>query len=141
LDRSRAGRIQNCRRSATAAFHHHAGPAQGPHRDQAKTATIETMSSLRITAGILLFTMVSPIIAAPTEKTISVLLRWRAVEFASGYVVEIRDAQGRRVLRQDVTERELRVTLPPALYEHRVATRNRFGVVAAWSEWGPLDLR
>ncbi len=68
-------------------------------------------------------------------------LRWKAVEGAAGYAVEIRDDSEKLVLEKRVDAAEYYFSLPPGKYRVRIGAVNRFQQVVSWSDWSSLVIK
>jgi hypothetical protein len=60
---------------------------------------------------------------------------WEAVQYAKGYLVQIRNLEGKTVLERKTDSNELTFFVPPGEYELRVGAVSIFDRVESWSEW------
>jgi len=68
-------------------------------------------------------------------------LEWKAVEGAGGYRVEIQSSDGRPIFDRELQTTRIEFTLPPGSYRKRIGAIDRFGKIAAWSDWSPLFIK
>ncbi|MBE7438929.1 MAG: hypothetical protein HS115_10780 [Spirochaetales bacterium] len=68
-------------------------------------------------------------------------LEWKAVEGAGGYRVEIQSSDGRPIFDRELEATRIEFTLPPGSYRKRIGAIDRFGKIAAWSDWSPLFIK
>ncbi len=66
---------------------------------------------------------------------------WPGSPDAVGYVVEIRDRDGRVVLRERTRRSRVEFRLAPGAYEYRISILNKFRKPGPWSPWAPLLVR
>ncbi|EMM88352.1 hypothetical protein LEP1GSC039_3175 [Leptospira santarosai str. 2000027870] len=66
-------------------------------------------------------------------------LEWKPVPEAGGYLVEIKDANG-RITREKTKASRFEVNLPPGVYEHRIGVFNKFGRLTVFSEWASFEV-
>jgi hypothetical protein len=69
-----------------------------------------------------------------------VKIRWSEVEGSNGYIVRIRNYQG-RIQENQVKNNEFQTELSPGVYYLQVAGKNRFGKPGLFSEWKALEVR
>lgn len=74
----------------------------------------------------------------PDSKAGELYFDWDAVPDASGYTVQVKDADDNTVIDQRVTDHRFDFVLPPGNYQQRVGALNRFGKMSAWSDWQPF---
>ncbi|EQA38028.1 hypothetical protein LEP1GSC047_4330 [Leptospira inadai serovar Lyme str. 10] len=73
------------------------------------------------------------------DKEDGVKLEWKAIPDSGGYLVEIKDSNG-RITREKTTATQIIVDLKPGTYEHRIGVLNRYGRVSIFSSWIPFDV-
>lgn len=66
-------------------------------------------------------------------------LEWKPVPEAGGYLVEIKDTNG-RITREKTKASRFEVNLPPGVYEHRIGVFNKFGRLTVFSEWASFEV-
>lgn len=98
------------------------------------------MHILRRLALAALLTGLLPAALAAQQKDLP-FVEWRPVQGAAGYLVQVRDAQGKVLVEQRVVTNRLDLDLPPGKYQQRIAVINKFQKPAAYSDWTNLELR
>ncbi|EQA43498.1 hypothetical protein LEP1GSC050_1601 [Leptospira broomii serovar Hurstbridge str. 5399] len=73
------------------------------------------------------------------DKDDGVKLEWKAIPDSGGYLVEIKDSNG-RIIREKTSATQIIVDLKPGTYEHRIGVLNRYGRVSIFSSWIPFDV-
>ncbi|EPG75484.1 hypothetical protein LEP1GSC058_2083 [Leptospira fainei serovar Hurstbridge str. BUT 6] len=73
------------------------------------------------------------------DKEDGVKLEWKAIPDSGGYLVEIKDSNG-RITREKTSATQITVDLKPGTYEHRIGVLNRYGRVSIFSSWIPFDV-
>lgn len=77
--------------------------------------------------------------ARPDDSQLN--LSWKNVPGARGYIVQIRDVGGKKVLDRKTQASEIEFRLPPGDYTVRMAAVNKFNKPSAWSEWQDIRIR
>lgn len=68
-------------------------------------------------------------------------IRWEEVPGAIGYIVEIRNMEGRTIDNKRIsTNYYLLDKIQPGIYEHRIGIINKFGKVDVFSEWVKFEI-
>lgn len=77
--------------------------------------------------------------APPTGPVL--YIEWTANKSAQGYLVQIKNPQGKVVLEKNAKTNRLDFQLPPGQYAQRVGILNKFRKVARWGAWKPFLIR
>ncbi|MCC5814218.1 MAG: hypothetical protein JJT78_05630 [Leptospira sp.] len=69
-----------------------------------------------------------------------ILIQWREVPYASGYIIQVRNDQKQNLIDQKTSKNSLGVKLKPGNYEQRIGVINKFGRLERFSEWNKLNI-
>ncbi|MDA3899922.1 MAG: hypothetical protein PF637_05315 [Spirochaetes bacterium] len=69
------------------------------------------------------------------------LMTWDAVPGARGYLVQIKDAEGKILISEERKEPNYRISLPSGRYQYRVTALNVAGQPNTSSEWSDFEIR
>lgn len=94
------------------------------------------ISIFSLVAAVCLF---SPASSSAKDAEEGAKLEWSSIPDANGYLVEIKDTNG-RITRQKTNATQIFVDLKPGTYEHRIGVLNRYGRVSIFSTWIPFEV-
>jgi hypothetical protein len=80
-------------------------------------------------------------LSAQEEETNTGRLRWKPVDGAIAYRIEIRDRNARILLRRKVQNPAITFVLPVGQYQCRVASVNKFSKTGRWGRWFGFSIR
>jgi len=80
-------------------------------------------------------------ISVHSEESENVTLRWEAVPSALGYIIEIRDSEGKVVESKRISTNYYEISkYSPGSYQHRVGVLNKFGKLETFTEWSSFQI-
>lgn len=93
---------------------------------------------LQLAAVIILLAAASPVVAAETRQ---VRVEWEGVKGARGYIVEIRNREGRELFKRNVRTSYIAADLAPGTYKIRITALNEFMKPGSSSGWSTLTVK
>lgn len=87
---------------------------------------------------IIIMTAVLPLAA---EETRQVRIEWEAVKGAQGYVVQVKDGEGREVAKKTVTPSYAVIDLAPGSYKIKISALNVFLKPGSSSDWADIIVK
>lgn len=75
------------------------------------------------------------------QELSDVSLKWEEVEGALGYVLEVRDSEGKVIINERIRTNYYELKgVSPGNIEHRVGVINKFGKVEGFTKWVPIEI-